>query len=258
MRNILSFALLTLIFVSCKKEDDETTGTILEKTISVENGDSTIGTYTYDGNNRMITYSFVSKRTSGSVDTIKGSLTRDASGRITQEYWVEVGYPSSTTNITYYGTTSQIKTKVTNHSGLGFDSSYYVYNGGNIMVYGFYKSSVGPWTSQNRTEWIIQNGNVTAIKDYDLSTGNVEGTNTITWDTKKPAYQQTPEESLITGFIDFGLNNNMLSSIDVWPSTPANNESTSISYTYTSNDQPATATAVANPGGTTTIKYFYR
>jgi hypothetical protein len=260
MRKILSVALLAFVFVSCKKDDDDntTSGTILEKTIAVENGDSTIGTYTYDANNKMTSFTFASKRTSGSIDTIKGTITRDASGRITQLVHIEVGYPPSTTNVTYYGTTSQMRTKVINHSANSTDSSYYVYNGGNIMEYDFYKGSGGSFTAQNRVEWIIQNGNVVAIKNYNLTTGNVDGTTTITWDTKKPAYQQTVEESLITGLIEFGLTNNLLSSSEVWPATPANNESLNLSYTYTSNDQPATATEVWNPGGTASIKYFYR
>jgi hypothetical protein len=257
MKKVLSVLIVALIFTACKKDDEKTAGGgLLEKMVLVDGGDSTVGRFTYDGNNRISEYLYISS-SGGVIDTFRLNLTRDAAGRIMQVTQKENSRTPAIYNITYNGSSSQLKSVVIDYTA-DKDSFSYVYNGNTIVQNSYYKYAGGSYSPTNKQEYTVQNGNIVTVKDFDLLSGATDIEVTNTYDANKPAQFRTVEEVLITGFFEPGLSNNITKSQTVVPSTPSLNDMITLTYSYASSGQPLSAVVTGTNFGTGTLKYYYK
>lgn len=258
MKMFLSLALVAIVFTACKKDEDDkpANGGRLDKMIVVADGDSTVGSFSYDANNRISEYKFESY-SSGSVDSYQLVLTRDAAGRITQVSEIEPGRPPLNSYISYQGSSSQMKLMVTDYGAGEKDSITYLYTGNNIMENSFYNAGYGSYTNTGRTEYITLNGNLAGVKEYNLSNGSVDGQTTLEYDAKQPAHKRSVEEALITGIFEIGMANNLLKAESVWSSMPGLKETVTFNYSYAASGQPLTA-YVMGSSGAGTMKFIYK
>lgn len=283
------YLMLTCLFLtSCQKEiswgdlppgggstdslPGNTSGDLLIKSVSVENGETSTTIYTYDANKQLETVN-TTGTSGGLVISSYRRYYRDAAGRITRiaaklppqngieidTIFTDVYYPDATTfNYTY--TVQKI-------SVAGFevnDSTIFTYNSNNQLTEGYdYQTSASVIDIQESKYNYAYDaaGNVTTITGYNNASGTMQLVSTFTmeYDNKINPLGNQKQTFLISGGgkpADTRNNTTLIKFKDV--SNP-DEQVITISYTYGSNGFPATALSNDSTSNlTTTATFFYK
>ncbi|QEC66586.1 hypothetical protein FRZ67_04470 [Panacibacter ginsenosidivorans] len=270
----LFLVVTSLLFASCQKEDTypplgNNTGTLLIKSVAVQNGETSTTTYSYTSDNKIDVISTVG--TSGGIDIGDyRKFYRDASGRIVKiahkippQSGVEVDtaftyvyYPNATT-LNYNNTVMKLSVS-------GFDvndSTLYTYNGNNQITEGYtYESSplFGPVQEIRFVYTYDAAGNVTKIEGYNNATGTMQLSVTfdLEYDDKNNPLAFDQEVLLITGGAPGSSKNN----VTVAKFKDVNNTDTQTitnTYTYGANGLPEKMVSVDDSDNSTTTTTFY-
>ncbi|MBC7650687.1 MAG: hypothetical protein H7101_02945 [Deinococcales bacterium] len=295
MRKYLLFtSLLLLLISSCQKSivwDDlvllppstpvtpitgGTSGTLLDKIVSLSNTDTITLSYAYDASKRLIKETQVGISNGDKVDQTK-IFKRDASGKIIENTMIE--YSTTATTPSKYDTTNMfvhyptgslnfdyaIQTEVVSGSSPK-DSITFQYTANKITrVKSFFSNSlsIGYKTSYQVDYSYDANGNLAGGKIYTYTTGTavLAAEYIFVYDTKKSPLILGNEAFLTLGENYVGSNN--VTSLTTTDKINAGG-SIVIAYTfgYNANNFPATANGTATyPGlGSQSLKltYFYQ
>jgi hypothetical protein len=254
MNRIISFALLTVFFISCERneiEEETPDGGVLDKMIVSGNGDSSITQFSYNAQGKLTGY--ITTEYPGAVVGFTYAFTRDNAGKITKAVSSEYNYPPFEVYATYQPGSSMLKYTLMYHNQMLEDSSAFVYSGGNVTEHRYaFNASTGQYTYIERIEYILQNGNVVKMKEYDITGGSSTPDMEVdyTYDKNLPPISQSFEEAYLADMEEMFGTNNLTKAVYSFPSFPSGNESTFLNYTYAKTGQPATGqmTSTAGPG----------
>jgi hypothetical protein len=290
MKKILFlFPLAAIVLFSCEKEIDfinaggsggegSTSGNTLVKTVSKTGTDSIVTIYTYNAAKKL-----VNEKMTGMSGTFNAAnevrYYRNASGVLT--HFVQInpnlvmaGIDSVTTYVHYNTSTSRYTSTVAELSLFGFsvlDSTALVYDaGGKVIRTDLYQSlpliTPGYELSAKTQYTHAANGNITQLdlSTHDPATGTDDPVSTIKYifDTKTSALNaaamfSTLNEVFAIGHGDWISVNNAtkIEIIDI--ATPANNQSSTVTYTYNSSNRPVAGVNTRSPGGIIDNLSFY-
>jgi YD repeat-containing protein len=282
-RILISLSILSLLFLlSCQKEsgfsdtgsggNSNGSGTRLVKVVQKQGTDSVVIEYSYDASGRL-TQEKITGKSAGIDVSNTFKIIRNSSGIITQTIQTNAQFQQSgitdvTTNYHYNTSTSRYTSSVFSLSLFGFtssDSTLYTYDAsGKIIKADLYQKITGlPYELSFKVEYAYSSaGNLNLIKEssYDPGTSSFDLVASIayTFDTKVNSLKLGTEGVVLLRAASYGPNNATKSELTD-PSDPTNNQTSSIVYTYNSNNMPATATMSDTPGGTiSNIKYYYQ
>ena len=292
MKKFSLILILSGIFlVSCQKDiswdpsvtqgggNTDTTGTggnnsgsLLVKTVSVQNSESYTTTYTYTADKKIDVINTTG--TSGGLDVGNyRRFYRDATGRITRiatkvppqsgievdTVFMNVHYPDAAT-FNYDYTVQKISL-----SGFDiYDSTTYTYNANNQVTEGYthqYNPILGPVQDLRSVYSYDASGNLIKIEGYNNATGNMELTVTfdLEYDNKTNPAAFDKQEMLVSGGNPGSSKNNV--TVMTFKDVAGNEPEQIINnvYTFGSNGLPSKVVATDqsgfNPVTTTTFYY---
>jgi len=275
MKNFSLFLFPAIVLLaSCQKEDTypplgNNSGTLLIKSVAVQNGETSTTTYSYTSDNKIDVISTVG--TSGGIDIGDyRRFYRDANGRIVKiahkvppQSGIEVDtaftyvyYPNATT-LNYNNTVMKL-------SVAGFDvndSTLYTYNGNNQITEGYtYESSpLFGLVQEIRAVYTYDAaGNVTKMEGYNNATGTMQlaATFDLEYDDKTNPLAFNQEVVLITGGAP-GSSKNNVTVIKFKDVNNANTQTITNTYTYGANGLPEKMVSVDDSDNSTTTATFY-
>ena len=268
---VLLFFLSVLLF-SCQKEADLTNpntntnnGDKLVKVVDKDGNDSTVTTYSYDAQGRII-----EEKITGMWNGIDVGYTtkvvRNSSGIITSKIEIDPQFSVDSVVTFFHYSSGKYTSSVSTIIFFGFtssDSTIYSYNSsGKIIKDETYLSINGsPFALTLKNDYVYDaGGNLLSQKrsNYDLSTSTFteEYTLSYTYDTKTSPLV-LGNESIFMYILYYAGPNNPTGYNYVEPASPMNNESAALTYTYNTANKPSTA---VQRSGTSTlnITFFYQ
>ncbi len=274
---LISFiALATVVFVSCQKEIDWGTGgggggEKLVKIHSQTGTDSTVLTYAYDGNGRLIKETTVGIGAGQTLD-MTFDIKRDGSGIITstiQKGAVLLAQGLDSIVTRYHYSNSKYTSRAFDLSIAGFsvtDSAIFTYDGsGRIITEEHWLASglIPAFMALKNQYTYSSNGQNLTVMDMLAST--IPGspltplaTQTYTYDTKTDA-MILKNEAIVLGRIGFYNANNATKIEFVDATDPSNNFTQDYIYKYNASGKPDSSYSTQTPGGAVTAsKYFYQ
>lgn len=284
MRKIIALTALVLFISACQKETSyedpangngggggggSTNGTKLVMLTQKRDDDTSTATFKYNSSNRIIEH--VIKQTKGSISaTLTATITRNSSNVITKlvlssPELIAVGI-SDIIHTFYYDQSKRCKyiiTKVTMQGTEFSDSTLFSYDASNRLEsmiqyadggrgYDLYSKGVLTYTGSNvsKEETFLANG----MGGYDIET-----TSTYEYDSKVNPLMYSDEAyalMFLNSYPTFYSVNNITKKTVIQADPPAM-ESGNVTYTYNSDNRPATATSTAD-GLSYIVKYFYQ
>jgi hypothetical protein len=288
LASLTAVALVTMLIFSCKPEKpDSTPGPIstdptdtsqtsknlLGKVVSTTGKDSTIFTYKYDAQNRLVWYSNTSTMADYLEDT--SSIVRDDNGiikKILYNWDSSSKYPDPKLdtlvyNLAYNSTTSHYTSKVLAYKSYNFnfkDSSAYTYDAQNRIVREdvYYFDYVKTRTYQPTTKReLVYNasGYVTNLKTVYYK---VDGINdypyeiTYTYEDKGLNLLNLGNEAVLLGLEQDFSAHVPKTMVSTHPLSPQYNHSYTYTYTYNSKYRPLTASVNDAVTGTKSTKVY--
>lgn len=287
MRILSGLLILCCLFLfSCQKEvnfsrtnggnGNAGSGSLLIKKVSKEGADSIVTVYTYNAGKKLI-----NEKVTGILQSVDQAdeyrYYRNASGIIT--HYVEInpdliaaGFDSITTVIHYDQSSSRyISSALVVDVGGGdilMDSSVFVYDaGGKIIRIDVYDNTpLGSGNGYNlsgKEKFTYTAGNISLFEVYDIDM-SAPGVETFVGSTRFDAFdtRTTPiilnNEAFAIGHPDWISVNNITMAALTDPD-PTNNQTLAITYTYNSDNRPATSIQTINPGNeVSTTTYYYQ
>lgn len=281
---------ISAVLLSCQKEVDfdngsgasggggggGTTGNKLVRTVSKNGSDSAVTTYTYNANKKLI-----NQKITGMMQGIDVSnefrYYRNASGIITHYTQINpnlilVGIDSVVTKVHYNTGASRYTSSVTELSLLGFsvkDSTVLVYDGtGKVIRSDVYQSIplLGGYDLSVKINYAYTGANVTQLDmvSHDPVSGTDDPISNVkyTYDTKTSALNVSEmftslAEAFVINHGDWISANNATKVEIIDVTDPANNQSSTVTYTYNSNNRPVTGVNTRMPGGIVDNLSFY-
>jgi hypothetical protein len=282
-KNLILFAALAVILVSCQKEVDfapgggsgggggSTSGNRLVKAVSKTASDSVITIYAYNSAGKIINVK--STGMDGGQDAgNEYRYYRNASGIITRTVQINpnlvvAGIDSVITRVNYVG--SRYTSDVSSLSLFGFtvnDSTVHIYDAsGKVIRDEEYQEFVGvsPYELTLKTVYTYDAaGNVKQMDFYshDAVTGSDDlvATMKYTFDSKSAAVNYG-QDAIGIGQVDLVSVNNPIKAEFIDATDPANNFTFNFTFNYNSNNKPTTGTQTQTPGGSTkNLSFFYQ
>jgi len=277
---LISFtALIAVIFISCQKEIDWGLGgggggERLVKFHSQTGTDSTVVTYAYDGNGRIIKETTVGIGQGQTIDMTL-DINRNGSGIITTTVQKSAilqsqGIDSVVTRYNYNTGNSRYTSKAFDLTIAGFsvtDSAIFTYDGsGRIteethwLVSGF----IPPFLAlKNKYTYSANGSNMTSLELLGATNPGdpltTFATQTFTFDAKTDA-MILKNEAIVLGRTGYYNQNNPTKLEFVDATDPANNFTQDFTYKYTASGKPDSSFSTTTPpGGTVTVtKFFYQ
>ncbi len=277
-------AFVSLFLFSCQKEADfanrnnsggggsNTSGTMLVKTVEKSGSDSTVTVYTYNANKKLVNEKIVGTDQGTDVSN-EYRYYRNTSGIITHYVQINpelvaVGIDSVTTIVHYNSSSSRYTSTVMEISIPGFsllDSTVFIYDAsGKIIREDFYEGLTGVsgyYLSGKLNFSYSANGNISQVEIIDIDAGGTQtpvGTTAYTYDTKTSAIH-FDNEAFAIGHPEWISANNPTNGQLTDASDPSNNQTITFSYTYNSNNKPATSITKILPDNVTiNTTYFYQ
>jgi hypothetical protein len=281
--------LVSIILFSCQKEvsfnngngsgggtgGGGTTGNTLVKTVAKTGTDSVVTIYTYNANKKLINQKITGMQQGVDLGN-EYRYYRNASGIITtytqiNPNLVQVGIDSVTTIIHYDAVSGRYTSTVAELSLFGFsvtDSTELVYDAaGKVIRTDVYQSIplIGGYDISLRVKYTYAaNGNITQLDMYDATSGTDDLATTIkySFDAKTSALNVNAmfaklSEAFAIGHGDWVSVNNATKVEIIDAATPANNQTSTITYTYNSNNRPS---AGVNTRGSVVdnLTYYYQ
>lgn len=194
--NLILFCLLALVFASCQKEIDWSTGTsggsngdLLVKAhqITIATNDTNVLTFQWDASKRLLKYTSAGK-VNGTLTDITHTITRLPDGkiqRIVSKSSLTAGFLDSTVYIPFYqAASSQLKYVIdTQYTLLGpiLDSSVYVYNGsGQVTSKETFTDFLGFVVPSGKETYVYDaNGSITTISNYSYNGATYSNTRLV-------------------------------------------------------------------------------
>lgn len=277
--NLILFCLLALVFASCQKEIDWSTGTsggsngdLLVKAhqITIATNDTNVLTFQWDASKKLLKYTSAGK-VNGTLTDITHTITRLGDGniqRIVSKSSLTAGFLDSTVYIPFYqAASSQLKYVIdTQYTLLGpiLDSSVYVYNGsGQVTSKETFTDFLGFVVPSGKETYVYDaNGSITTISNYSYNgaTYDLAATSTHTFSNHKSAVTLKEESFIILGAANASpkevtkLVTNAVSSGTTYTSTFSAQQ-------YNSNDRPTQASLGVMPqppGYNMKLIYYYQ
>lgn len=276
--------LVSIILFSCQKEvsfsggsgggtgGGGTTGNTLVKTVSKTGTDSVVTIYTYNAGKKLINQTITGMQQGVDAGN-EYRYYRNASGIITHYTQINpnlvvVGIDSVTTFVHYDAAASRYTSTVAELSLFGFsvtDSTVLVYDAaGKVIRTDVYQSIplIGGYDLSIRVKYTYAaNGNVTQLDTYDATSGTDDLVSTIkyTFDAKTSALNVNAmfaklSEAFAIGHGDWVSVNNATKVEIIDVNTPANNQTSTVTYTYNTGNRPVTG---INTRGTMIDNLFY-
>ena len=273
---VLVCAIVAFLLFSCQKEienENNTSGSLLVKTVSRSGSDSLITTYAYDANQKLI-----NKKTTG-ID-VKGvdvnreyRIYRNASGIVTNYSVIDadlisVGIDSLATLVHYDATLSKYTSSVTVIGAPGynfFDSTVFSYDGsGRIIAADLYDGVLGSsWHSFTGKEQFAYSpaGNMAQheIKDVDQSVTiiPISVTNFSYDDKLNPLH--LGNEGIVLKLDECYSLNNIVTEIVTDNSDPSGDQTETLTYAYNDQNRPTIGQLIIMPNDlSATITYYYQ
>lgn len=302
---LLAIVLAAMVFTSCQKEitlsdvlppgpggnptvgnanafgiTGGTNGSMILRAVRKLNGDSVVATFTYDSNDRMMSYTALGRE---KYDTLNINYkfeyyyTRDALGRV-------VSYTSpNTMDTTFFGQLDSIRTTVYYSSptssefraivskmdmgiATGTDSTVYTFANGRVAasttysVNDLFGGAMPEITSKSEFNYDAV-GNVREHKIYAQPTSGAAGlvlrsVSTYTYDNKKNA-QEFKNEAFFFNSAYMGPNNIVKVVQQLYD--PVSVNTVSAAYNYNTNDRPQNGQMlVSSPVRNFTLTYYYK
>lgn len=277
--------LVSIILFSCQKEihfgngngsgggsGGGTTGNTLVKTVSKTGTDSVVTVYTYNSNKKIINQKITGIQ-QGTDAGNEYKYYRNTSGIITRYVqinanFISAGIDSVITIVHYDAASSRYTSTVTDISLFGFtvtDSTVLVYDAAaKVTRTDVYQSIplIGGYDLSLKTKYTYAaNGNVAQLDIYDATSGTDVLASTIkySFDAKTSALNVSNmfinlNEAFAIGHGDWVSVNNATKVEIIDVTTPANSQTSNVTYTYNSNNRPATG---VNTRGTIVDNLFF-
>lgn len=268
---------LALVFVSCQKEIDWGTNAVTSQQLkmirSMTGSDSTVITYSYDAQGRLVGETTVGVSGAQTLD-MTFVVKRNASGIITTTIQkspalLAAGIDSLLTRYDYNSTTSRYLCSVFTISFGIFtvkDSAVYTYDGSGRIVSDLHwlVSGIIPAFEGLKNQYTYSPNGLNLSKADQLAAANpgdplsIVATQTYTFDAKTgPLILKN--EAILLGRLGF-YNANNASKLDlVSVADPTQNFSMAYTYKYNTAGKPDSSYGTRTPGGTVTAsKYFYQ
>jgi hypothetical protein len=277
MRNLLLLLVFSSLFlISCQKEDTYPpldSGTLLIKSVSVANGETTTTTYAYTTDGKVDVINMTGTSGGISVGNYR-KFYRDAAGRIIRiaekvppqsgievdTIFTYVHYPNATT-FNYDYTVQNINVDVYEIN----DSTLFTYNSNNQVTQGYtYQTSTifGPFQEIKTLYTYDAAGNVIKIEGYNDASGTMELSVTfnIEYDNKTNPLAFDQQAGLLSGG---GFTSSVNNPTVVKFKAVENPETQTITNTYTfgANGLPETLVSADDVDGTvtnTTTTFYYQ
>jgi hypothetical protein len=273
-KNLILFAALAVILVSCQKEVDLAPGgggtggggstAKLSRIVNTFGTDSIAINFLYNGNAKVIKiFQDGSISGTGFSDTL--TITRNSSGIVTSLFYINpeappIGFQELST-LNYNASTGRYNFALVN-GGNYIDSTAYTYDAaGRIIKNETFTRQIpgGTYGQVDKDEYT-----------YSASGGNVITDRYYVFDGSTLAYEETDRltsthdnktnplilgnESILFGYPDFAGSNNVNYVKQEFLSPPTNPFESTITFTYNSTGNPMTGTSTLGY----TIKYYYR
>lgn len=281
MRKLLFvLSAVAIVSVSCQKEisleapdsdpgaggGGNTAQGLLTRIAFVAGGDSVVTDYTYDGAQRLATYT----STSTGGDNEYKRIVRNNTGLITSfvtknDQLLSLGIDSMETNMFYNNVLNQYEYSVSiiDLGGADYrDSTVYDYAGSSLIAKTSYaKSGTSPYIQYQKSEYTYGSGNTLSEEYFTIdSIGAWEslGTYSYAYDAKTNPIKLGVEGIIVLDDGTFFSNNNVSTMSFADPADPSSNFSLATTYIYNNADKPSSGTAIQTPGsGSYTLRYYY-
>ncbi|MEO8237915.1 MAG: hypothetical protein ABI793_17600 [Flavobacterium sp.] len=187
---IFRMMLVSLVMISCNKDDDSTATETHENLLLKTTDDDLISTYTYDSDNKLVNYKLNGNAYNPAKDN---NFAYNADGTLTK---ITEGTNSASVVSEYFYDSNKKIIKILGRDGI--DIYTYTYNGNVITeIYKFTPTNL----VRSSVYTYDGNGNITNVKYYkDITDANPSGTYSgvinYTYDNKKSATSSLPEAFL--------------------------------------------------------------
>jgi hypothetical protein len=274
MRILLTLIVLaTLVFTSCKKEQDSVNGggnsnTRLIKMVAKSGSDSSVSEFTYNGSGKIVGFK-LSGSDSGLPLDLRLTYVRNNSDIIQKQILkgsdlAGLGLDSIVTIVNYDAGNNRYKNAISVLILFGFsikDSIVFQYDGNGRLVSEIDYTDAGfGMDPSTKTEYTFVGNNLAGEKYYSYddvaATFDLEEIYAYEYDSKINPLQFAPDAPVLN-MNPFYSANNITKTTYVDAIDASNNYLSNDTYTYTSVNRPATSKSVTG-SNTVTTTYFYQ
>jgi hypothetical protein len=262
----------TLFFFSCKKEKDSLNGgggnnTRLLKMVGKSGSDSSVSEFTYNSSGKIVGFKLSGVDTGNPLD-LRLTYVRNNSDVIQKQILKSndlgaLGLDSIVTIVNYDAGNNRYKNAVSVVTLFGFaikDSIVFQYDGtGRLTSEIDYTDAGSGMEPSSKIEYTYAGNNLASEKHYgyDNTTASFQLTDSATYeyDSKINPLQFAPDAAVLN-MNPFYSANNITKTTYVDATDPSNNSVSNDTYTYTSQNRPATSTSVTGSNTVTTTYYY--
>jgi hypothetical protein len=276
MRNLLTaiLAVLSVGLFSCQKEVKDifsntggnANGTRLTKTIEKMGADSVVTVYGYNSSGKIIKADIVDVE-SGQAYELSLTYVRNGAGVIQKQIlessdFASVGIDSIVSIVSFDAGSNRYKGSVTDFSLLGIpllDSVVFQYDASGRLTSEIDYNDVGfGYLPSWKKEYTYNGSNLATEKYYsfDLTSGDfvLEDTSSYEYDSKINPLQFAVDAPVLNLYPFYSANN--LTKLTYVASDPADNFTSTISYTYNSSNRPLTDVTTTGSDVSSTTYYY--